>query len=414
MNQIYGLVGEKLAHSFSPLIHKLIWDCDYGLFELSEPQCTDFLKRREFSGVNVTIPYKVLAYRACDTLDEAARKIGCVNTLLNRNGSLQGYNTDYAGFLYCAERAGISFGGQKVLILGSGGTSLTARAVAAGQGAREVVVVSRNGENNYENLHRHADADVIVNTTPVGMYPGNGKTPIDLAMFGRCGAVMDMIYNPLTTALLDAARQRGVRYANGLPMLVAQGVRAAEIFSGRRFPEEVTESVIFGVLTKMQNVILVGMPGSGKTSIGRKLAGRLGRPFVDTDALIEERTGRKVPGIIREDGEEEFRRIESEAVFEAGKLTSAVIACGGGSVLKAENRLPLTQNGRVYYVKRDIGLLSTDGRPLSKSTDALFDMLAKREPLYKSICDMEVENIDINSCVEQLLDDFLCRSNKNI
>jgi len=409
---IYGLVGEKLGHSFSPLIHKLIWNCDYRLFELSEADCADFFKRREFSGVNVTIPYKLLAYRACDTLDDAARKIGCVNTVLNKDGSLHGYNTDYAGFLYCANQAGISFRGKKVVILGSGGTSLTARAVASDEGARELVVVSRSGENNYGNLARHADAEVIVNTTPVGMYPNNGAAPVELAAFPQCGAVMDMIYNPLTTALLADAKARGLCYANGLPMLVAQGVRAAEIFTGRKFCKSVTEDVISGVLTKMQNIVLVGMPGCGKSSIGRLLASRLDRPFIDTDKLVEERTHRRVSTIIKQDGEEAFRVAESAAVAEAGKQTGAVIACGGGSVLKPENRLPLTQNSRVYYIRRDVERLSTEGRPLSKSADALREMLAAREPIYRSLCDFEVENIDLDGCVEQIMFDFLYKVDK--
>lgn len=387
----YGLLGEKLGHSFSPQLHNALADYDYRLYPTPPEAVEELFRRREFNGLNVTIPYKQTVIPLCDEVDPRAAAIGAVNTVVNREGRLTGYNTDIDGLIYLAKRAGVEMAGKKVVILGSGGTSRTARAAARELGAADVVVVSRHGEDNYENLSRHADAQVLINTTPVGMYPNCGAAPVSLEAFPRLEGVLDVVYNPLRTALLMEAEARGVPCSCGLPMLAAQARRAAELFTGERIPDHRLEEVIVGLTARTRNVVLIGMPGCGKSAIGRALAKRLGKTFVDLDAEIVRRAGRPIPDIFAREGEDAFRALESQAVREAGARTGCVLSTGGGVVTREENYPPLHQNGVIVHITRALELLPTNGRPVSQSTD-LHELWRQREPLYRSFADLTVDN----------------------
>lgn len=387
----YGLLGEKLGHSFSPQLHNALADYDYRLYPTPPEAVEELFRRREFKGLNVTIPYKQTVIPLCDEVDPRAAAIGAVNTVVNREGRLTGYNTDIDGLIYLAKRAGVEMAGKKVVILGSGGTSRTARAAARELGAADIVVVSRHGEDNYENLSRHADAQVLINTTPVGMYPNCGAAPVSLEAFPRLEGVLDVVYNPLRTALLMEAEARGVPCSCGLPMLAAQARRAAELFTGERIPDHRLEEVIAGLTARTRNVVLIGMPGCGKSAIGRALAKRLGKTFVDLDAEIVRRAGRPIPDIFAREGEDAFRALESQAVREAGARTGCVLSTGGGVVTREENYPPLHQNGVIVHITRALDLLPTNGRPVSQSTD-LHELWRRREPLYRSFADLAVDN----------------------
>ncbi len=392
--RIYGLIGERLGHSFSKRIHEALGRYAYGLYELEESALAPFVRRPDVAGLNVTIPYKRAVMPLCDELSPAARAIGSVNTLVRRpDGALFGDNTDVDGFLYMARRAGIDFAGKKTLVLGSGGTSLTVCHAVRTQGG-EPVVISRSGENNYENLARHADAAVLVNTTPVGMFPAPEGCPVDLARLPGLEAVLDVVYNPLHTRLCLAARERGLAHSNGLPMLVAQAVRACERFTGDPVPDGETERVLGALLREQTNIAIVGMPGSGKTTIGRLLAQALGRDFLDTDEIILRQTGRTPEEIIRSDGEAAFRVAETAAVREAGQRTGVVTATGGGAVKTGENRLLLRQNGVIVWLQRALDKLPVQGRPLSQSADSLAALYEERRPLYASFADFTADNND--------------------
>ena len=388
---MFGLLGRKLGHSLSPQIHSLLCDYEYKLYP-TEPEMLDkFFADTRLNGFNVTIPYKVEAYNRCAKLSETAKKAGSVNTVIRRaDGTLYGDNTDYFGFLYMAKKIGCDFKDKKVLILGSGGASLTAQLVSADEGAKEIVVVSRNGENNYRNISRHYDADIIVNTTPVGMYPNNGERLIDLSCFKNCKKAIDLIYNPAKTVFLLDAEKLGIDCTNGLPMLVAQALRAAEKFTGKEIPLSEIERIHGIILKNQKNVVLVGMPGCGKSTVARLLAEKTGRECIDTDALVEE-CGESIPHIFEKYGEAEFRRRETEAIKTVAKEHGKIIATGGGAILKEENRIALRENSTVVFLKSDIERLATDGRPLSKNLDTLKEMYAKRLPLYLETADITVD-----------------------
>ena len=387
----YGLLGERLGHSFSPQIHRDLAGYDYQLLPTPPEAVEDLFARRAFQGLNVTIPYKRTVMPLCDEIDPRAAAIGAVNTVVNRNGRLTGYNTDIDGFLYMARRAGVDMTGKKVVILGSGGTSRTARAAAGELGAREIITVSRHGEDNYQNLSRHADAQVLVNTTPVGMYPNWGQSPVSLESFPALEGVLDVVYNPLRTALLLQAEERGLPRSCGLPMLVAQAKRAAELFTGQNIDDSRAEAVLHGLRGQLTSIVLIGMPGCGKTTVGRALAGKLGRTFVDLDEEIVRRAGTSIPEIFAREGEAGFRERESALVREFGERTGLVVSTGGGVVTRRENYIPLKQNGLLLHLRRDPAALPTDGRPLSQAT-APEELWRRRAPLYAAFADGEIDN----------------------
>ena len=385
-NAVFGLLGEHLAHSYSPAIHAHLGDYEYRLFEVAPADLPAFLTSGTFAGVNVTIPYKKAVIPYLSEISDVAKKIGSVNTVVRQsNGTLRGDNTDYYGFAYMLDRAKIDVAGKKCLVLGSGGASLTAVAVVTDRGGTPIVI-SRSGENNYENISRHADADVIINTTPVGMYPNNGEFPVDLSVFSHLSGVADVIYNPCRTSLLQQAETLGIPAVGGLTMLVAQAKRANELFFGIPKSDDCIEAIVSKIRNKTENIVLIGMPGCGKSPAGRALADITGKEFSDTDEEIIRIDGRTPDRIIREDGEEIFRRIEHEAVCRLGKKSGCVIATGGGVVTRAENYAPLQQNGTIVFLTRPVEELSSDGRPLSQAVgvNALYE---KRLPLYEAWAD---------------------------
>ena len=391
----YGLLGERLSHSYSPMIHSYFGKYDYQLIEKAPEDLDKFFEGGDFRGLNVTIPYKTAVIKYMAELSPAAKKIGSINTIIRRpDGSLFGDNTDYGGLLYTMRRSGIFVGGKKTLVLGSGGASLTAQAALRDLGAKSVVVISRSGENNYENLYLHKDAEIIVNTTPVGMYPNNGESPVDLASFPSLSGVVDIVANPAKTALLMQAEDLGIKRAGGLPMLVAQAAYASERFCGRKIYDSEIEKVIKNISKTTKNIVLIGMPGCGKTTVGRRLAKILGREFIDLDAVVVEKAGKSIPEIFADEGEEAFREMETECVIEAGKKSGVVISTGGGVVTKERNYAPLRQNGTIIFVKRNIHQLATRGRPLSetKNVEAL---ASERMPLYKKWASVTVENMGV-------------------
>mgnify|MGYP002752831166 CR=1 FL=1 len=390
--RIYGLLGRKLGHSWSVPIHEELGCVGYRLIELEPSELAPFLRRENIGGLNVTIPYKRDVMPLCDEIDPVARKIGSVNTLVRReDGKLWGYNTDIDGFAYMARRAGVELAGRKVVILGSGGASLTAQAAARREGAREIVVISRSGENNYGNLDRHADAEIVVNTTPVGMYPNTGAAPVDLSAFPRCKGVLDVIYNPRRTALLMQAEALGIPCSDGLPMLVAQAKAAEEHFFERSIPDSENERILSMLRRDATNIVLIGMPGCGKTTVGKALAQKLGRPLADVDEAIVAQAGCSIPEIFAQGGESAFRALEREETAEAGKLSGKIILTGGGVVKDSRNYAPLHQNGRIYHLIRDLHVLPTDGRPLSQGAD-LAVMWVERAPLYARFRDAVIQN----------------------
>ena len=387
--RVYGLLGRKLGHSWSVPIHAALGNGAYRLLELEPEDLAPFLRRDDIGGLNVTIPYKRDVMPLCDAIDPAAEAIGSINTLVRRpDGALVGYNTDIDGFRYMARRAGISLAGKKVVILGSGGASLTAQAAARQEGAAEIAVISRSGPDNYGNLSRHAGGEILVNTTPVGMYPGNGASPVDLAAFPALEGVLDVIYNPRRTALLE---ERGNPCSDGLPMLVAQAVAAEERFFDRAIPASENERILAQLRREMTNVVLIGMPGSGKTTVGAALARLTGREAVDLDQMIEAAAGCSIPEIFAREGEAGFRAREAAAAAEAGKRTGVILLTGGGIVKTAANYDALHQNGRIYQLVRDLSLLPTEGRPLSQGAD-LAAMWRERAPLYRRFRDAEIDN----------------------
>lgn len=386
-----GLLGRKLGHSYSPQIHNLLGDYSYILFEKEPEELENFLKNGDFSGLNVTIPYKKEVIPYLSELSPTAQKMGCVNTVLRRSdGTLYGHNTDYLGFTSLVRHAGLSVAGKKVLVLGSGGASNTAVAALKDLGASPVVI-SRSGENNYGNLHLHRDAAAIVNATPVGMYPNTGVSPIDLELFPHLEGVLDVIYNPARTQLLLDAEKLGIPRENGLWMLVAQAKEAAEVFTGGKISDEVIEKIYRRLSHQMKNIVLIGMPGCGKSTIGALLAEKLGRTLADADEKIISLAGKSIPDIFAQDGEPTFRDWETKALTELGKQSGLVIATGGGCVTQKRNYPLLHQNGYLVWLERDCSVLPTDGRPLSQAND-LGKMYAVRKPLYEAFADIRVEN----------------------
>lgn len=424
-NEKYGLIGKTLVHSYSKEIHEALGRYQYQLFSLAEDEMPDFINARDFRGLNVTIPYKKDVIPLCDEVTDLARGIGAVNTLFWKNASgagasesisqedkiLVGHNTDYEGFLYAASRAGIDFEGKGVLILGTGGTSLMARRAAADQNAAKIYIASRHPETDppsgselqnagilstvsYDHLPEiAASIDVIVNTTPVGTFPNNMQQVIRLKDFPGCQAVIDVIYNPFKTALLLEAEKLGLKYTNGLPMLVAQATAAAGYFLGTpgAFQKE-NQRIIKSMKQRMGNIVLIGMPGTGKSLIGKFLAELTGKTLQDTDAKIEEEAKMTIPEIFEKEGEAGFRDREAAICKKLGKERNLIIATGGGAILRPENVAALRQNGTLVHITRSIDKLPTRGRPLSKNIETLKKMEAQRIPLYKAAADITFRN----------------------
>ena len=386
-----GLLGRKLGHSYSPEIHAQLGSYSYHLFEKEPEELKDFLQKEDFTGLNVTVPYKKEVIPYLSELSPIAERLGAVNTIIRRaDGSLLGHNTDYFGFYSMVKQSGLMPEGKKCLVLGSGGASATAVAVLQEMGAK-AVVISRSGKNNYQNLHLHSDAAIIVNTTPVGMYPNTGSSPISLESFPNLEGVLDVVYNPARTKLLLDAEKRGLVAMNGLWMLVAQAKEASEWFTGNAISDQVIELIYSKLRRKMENIILIGMPGCGKSTVAQQLGAMLGRKTVDADQEIEKAAGKTIPEIFAQDGEEAFRRIETEVLAELGKCSGLIIATGGGCVTREENYPLLHQNGSIFWLQREVSQLPTEGRPLSQATK-LAEMYRMREPMYCRFSDHIIDN----------------------
>lgn len=405
-----GLLGEKLGHSYSPELHALFADYDYSLLEVQPESLGDFIRTGDFHGLNVTIPYKTTMLTICEHLTETAEEIGSVNTVIRQpDGSLLGDNTDAIGFEGLVWKSRIRILGRKCLVLGSGGASLAVQYVLRNLGASELVVVSRTGEDNYDNLDRHKDAAVIVNATPVGMYPNTAQTPIDLRCFPQCEGVLDLIYNPARTALLQQAEALEIPCMGGLYMLVEQARCAAQLFKGEAIPAIRTKAVYDTMRSRKENRILIGMPGSGKSCIGSVLADRLQMPLVDTDKELEKSFGISVGEYITRNGERAFRREETALLAELGKSAGLVIATGGGAVTRPENYPLLHQNGTIIFLERELSKLPKKGRPLSLR-GSLQDMYTIRLPMYRRFADIMVENdqspAEVAAKIEELYEHF--------
>ncbi len=386
-----GLLGRHLGHSYSPQIHRALADYPYELFPIEPDAVEDFLKNGNFTGINVTIPYKKAVIPYCAELTPIAKQLGAVNTIVRKpDGSLVGHNTDYFGFSSMVARTGLTLSGKKVLVLGSGGASATAVAVLKKLGAA-IVVISRNGENHYGNLDKHADASAIVNATPVGMYPDTGVAPVNLAAFPNLEGVLDIVYNPARTQLLLDAEKRGLVTENGLWMLVAQAKEAAQWFSGQPIDDMKIEEIYRKLRMQMENIVLIGMPGCGKSTVAAHLGHTLGRKVVDADAQIAELAGCTIPEIFAQGGEEAFRKLETQVLADLGKQSGLILATGGGCVTRQENYPLLHQNGRIFWLQRDLDVLPTQGRPLSQA-GRLSDMYRVRAPLYEAFADHIVNN----------------------
>lgn len=398
-----GLLGGKLGHSYSPQIHSLLGSYRYELFEKKPEELEAFLKGGNFNGLNVTIPYKKAVIPYCAELSPVAQKLGAVNTIVRRHdGRLIGHNSDYYGFRQMVAQSGINPAEKKALILGSGGASATAVAVLEELGAN-VIIVSRYGEDNYDNLYQHYDAAIIVNTTPVGMYPDTDKQPIDITAFTGLEGVLDVIYNPARTSLLMQAEKNGIIAINGLWMLVAQAKESAEWFTGHKIDDSVVSQIYTKLQQQMQNIVLIGMPGCGKSTVGKLLAEKLNKPFIDADKEIALTAGKPIPQIFAESGESVFRSVETDVLKRLGKQSGYVIATGGGCITRPENYASLHCNGTIIWIQRSLNALPTDGRPLSQA-NKLEEMYQVRKPLYETFADYAVSN---NSSVEDTVNAVL-------
>lgn len=395
----FGLIGEKLGHSYSKEIHNLIADYRYELREVKKEELGAFMAERDFSGINVTIPYKKSVMDYLDVISDDARKIGAVNTVVNRNGKLYGFNTDFYGLKALLIHNGVSVRNKKVLILGSGGTSDTAYNVVTGLKAKEAIKVSRTKKDGFvtydEAASHHSDADVIINATPVGMYPDDDGVPVNIGLFPSLSAVIDAIYHPLRTNLVSDAENRGIKACGGLYMLVAQAVYAAALFENKKPDENLIDDVYGKILNDKRNIVLIGMPSSGKTTIGKALAARMGKRFADTDELIVGTTGKSIPEIFEKEGEKVFREIEKKVICDIAVNDGTVIATGGGVILDEKNVLALKRNGVIVYLDRKIdNLIATDSRPLSSNVDDLKKLYDKRKPLYEKYAEITIDDND--------------------
>lgn len=400
---ICGLLGEKLGHSYSPQIHSQLGSYAYQLFEKKPDELEDFLKHGDFSGINVTIPYKKAVIAYCDDLSATARSLGAVNTIIRtKEGKLIGHNTDYFGFQSMVQHTGLDPANKTVLVLGTGGASLTVQKVLTEMNA-DVKVISRSGNYNYENMYQFSDTAIIVNATPVGMYPNNGQSLVDIKRFPKLEGVLDLIYNPARTQLLMDAESCGLIAENGLWMLVAQAKESAEWFTGSPINHSMIQSIYKKLKEQMVNIVLIGMPGCGKSTVGKLLAETLNRPFIDADEEIVKNAGVPIPEIFSKSGEETFRQIETEVITEIGKRSGLIIATGGGCVTQRRNYPLLHQNSRIIWLQRDLSLLPVDGRPLSQQ-NSILELFEKRKASYASFADFVMDNGDSPlSTVEKII-----------
>lgn len=385
----FGLIGRHLGHSHSPALHKMLGGYNYDLIELEPQELGSYFKSRSFKGINVTVPYKKAVIPFCDKLSNEAKRIGSVNTVVSDGGILTGYNTDYFGFRKALSYAGIDVGGKKCLILGNGGVSPTVKAALEDLEASEIITVSRSGEVNYVNLCNHYDAEVIVNATPVGMYPDNGRSLVDLECFPKCKAVFDLVYNPLRTELVCQAERLGIFAVGGLYMLAAQAAAAVSVFTGAEISDENLEAAYKRLLKDVGNIVLIGMPGCGKSTTATELCKLTGRKTFDVDAEIEKRCGFSIPDYFLHYGEAAFRRFETEVLVDITMNVGCVIATGGGVVTRGENYSLLHQNGSIVFLERDINSLPKSGRPISLSTP-IEDIAQARLPIYRRWADLTV------------------------
>lgn len=404
---ICGLLGEKLGHSYSQIIHRQLGDYEYRMFSVKPNELDDFFTNQQFDGINITIPYKRQVMRYCDHLSHLAQRIGNINVIVrDSDGHLYGDNCDYQGFGYLLNANDIKVADKKVLILGNGATAATVSAAVEDCGARKIVKVSRRGEVNYQNVSEQKDTQIIVNTTPVGMYPNNFGKLIDIAAFPAVEAVVDLIYNPLCSRLLFDARQMGIPYAGGLAMLVAQAKKTAELFNGLPIADERIEQIVRELTVQIANIILIGMPGCGKSAIGTELARLMGREFVDSDRMIADSMSQTVAEMINKGGEESFRLLETAALAASGQEHSQVIATGGGAVVKEQNHFSLACNGRIYFIERELGSLDSSDRPLS-AKNGVEHLYQQRLPLYRHFADVTIRNdSDIASAANKIMEDF--------
>ena len=399
----FGLLGRKLSHSHSPELHRMLGNYEYALIEKEPEELCGFFGDRNFKAINVTVPYKKAVIPYCDELSPTAAEIGSVNAIVNDGGRLIGYNTDYSGFMKLIESSGISVDGKKCLVLGNGGVAPTVRAALRDLNAASIVTVTRNGDVNYVNLCNHYDAEIIVNATPVGMYPNNGERLIDLSRFHKCTGVFDLIYNPLRTALLCDADSLGIPAAGGLFMLAAQAAAAVRLFTGASVSEKELQDAYGSLLRRVRNIVLIGMPGCGKTATGSELCKLTGMRHIDCDTEFEKRRNCTIPEYFARYGETAFRKLETEILVDITKVGGSIISTGGGVILRPENYRLLHQNGVIVFLDRSISELPTDGRPLSQA-GSLYDMAEKRLPLYRSWCDLTVSGSSAAECATQIME----------
>ena len=408
----YGCIGEHLGHSFSREIHSRLSDYKYTLCEVAKEKLDAFMTERDFIAINVTIPYKEAVMPHLHSIDEGARMIGAVNTVVNRGGLLYGYNTDFYGMSELIKHAGVGVSGKKAAILGTGGTAKTARAVLTALGVGEIVNVSRTARDgivDYATLHaEHTDTEVIVNTTPVGMYRDFDGVPIDISKFPRLSGVIDAVYNPLRTRLVSNAMARGIAAEGGLYMLVAQAVRASEIFLDITYPAGTTERVYREMMAEKENIVLIGMPACGKTTVSRILARDSWREVIDTDERIVAEVGVEIPDIFVNEGEAKFREYEADVIRRVSQDTGKIIATGGGAILNSENVARLKRNGKIYFIDRSLeSLMPTADRPLSSTKEAIERRYTERYDLYKKYADVVVDaNAPAEDVAEKISEDF--------
>ena len=404
----FGLLGRTLGHSFSPRIHSALGNTNYELFEREPSQLQEFFADPELQGINITIPYKVNALEACDVVDPRAERIGCVNTMVRKDGKWHGYNTDYDGFVFTLQHAGIDVASKECIILGDGASSATVHVALEDLGAKNIVHLSRKTAPFYGDAPNYYEtAQIIINCTPIGMYPHNPANLIDITQFSKLEGVVDLIYNPRRTILLLQAEMMEIPHSDGLPFLVAQGVEAANHFQGESFGTKEIEQILRDMRREKENIILIGMPGVGKTTVGKALGEEMGRTCVDVDHELEKEIG-DISTYITEQGEPAFREKEAEMIAKFGTQTGLIISTGGGCVTVPKNFAHLRQNGRIYQLTQPVENLSTSGRVLSSGgIERLRELEATRTPMYESFAQCIVEhNRNAPETVSAILEDF--------